>query len=283
MTDQPPSPTPPEPSIPTPSEPPAERLVNTRKQAGQATSAKAFIADTPDEDDPLLAFRPYQHKQPRSNSITPDLQRRFIATLAATGIVRQAARSIGRSLEALYRLRGLTGAEGFAEAWEAALRRGVHRLEDCALERAIKGVPTPIVSGGKMLGTWDKPDNGLLRFLLQYRLPAIYSPKAQELGPGHPLYEEMKESLTKQLHEFQDQQRRDTGARALAWQTYRRRQFHHQRLADGPDAPMPPDPWDGSDENGYPALPASGFSDRLDRAAEILAQMEKEMPYDKPL
>lgn len=168
--------------------------MNTRKQAGQATSAKAFIADTPDEDDPLLAFRPYQHKQPRSNSITPDLQRRFIATLAATGIVRQAARSIGRSLEALYRLRGLTGAEGFAEAWEAALRRGVHRLEDCALERAIKGVPTPIVSGGKMLGTWDKPDNGLLRFLLQYRLPAIYSPKAQELGPGHPLYEEMKES-----------------------------------------------------------------------------------------
>ena len=43
------------------------------------------------ENDPLLDFLPYCHKQPRSNSITPDVQRAFILELAATGIVKAAA------------------------------------------------------------------------------------------------------------------------------------------------------------------------------------------------
>lgn len=34
-----------------------------------------------------LEFAPFVHVAPRRNSITPDKQRRFIATLAATGIV----------------------------------------------------------------------------------------------------------------------------------------------------------------------------------------------------
>jgi hypothetical protein len=56
------------------------------------------------EGDPLLGFAPYLHKQPRRNSITPDRQRAFIAALAASGIVTQAARAIGASLEALYKI-----------------------------------------------------------------------------------------------------------------------------------------------------------------------------------
>ena len=63
-------------------------------------------------DDPLLGFAPYLHAAPRRNSITPERQREFIAALAATGIVTQAARQIGASLEALYRLRHQPGAEG---------------------------------------------------------------------------------------------------------------------------------------------------------------------------
>ncbi|MCR2833528.1 hypothetical protein [Parerythrobacter lacustris] len=104
----------------------------TRKTPRQATSAVAHVAPEPEDDDPLLAFAPYCHTAPRRNSITPDLQRRFISTLAATGIVKQAAKSIGRSLEALYKMRHRPGAEGFAAAWDAALERGVQRLEDCA-------------------------------------------------------------------------------------------------------------------------------------------------------
>ncbi|WP_247739592.1 hypothetical protein [Qipengyuania flava] len=163
---------------------------STRKIARQATSAVAHVAPEPDADDPLLAFAPFLHKAPRRNSITPDLQRRFVATLAATGIVKLAAKRIGKSLEALYKLRARPGAEGFATAWDAALERGVQRLEDIALERAMLGTRTPIVSGGEILGHWNKPDNALLRFLLQHRLPERYG--VHDLKPGHPVYESIR-------------------------------------------------------------------------------------------
>ena len=64
--------------------------------------------------------------------------------------------------------------------------RGVQRLEDCALERSLNGTPTPIVSGGAILGTWDKPDNTLLRFLLQHRLPQKYAAQKPDPAPGGP-------------------------------------------------------------------------------------------------
>lgn len=78
---------------------------NKRAIPRQATSAVAYEAGPPSPDDPLLSFTPVPHARPRSNSITPDLQRAFIAHLAATGIVQSAARHIGKSMEALYKLR----------------------------------------------------------------------------------------------------------------------------------------------------------------------------------
>ncbi len=173
----------------------------TRAIARQGTSAVANPGPAPEDDDPLLGFAPYLHPAPRSNSITPERQRRFIATLAATGIVQQAARSIGKSMEALYKLKHKPGAEGFAGAWDAALERGVQRLEDCALMRATQGTPTPIVSGGKLLDWYDKPDNTLLRFLLQHRLPEKYG--VQRIQPGHPVYESIKKEV------LEEQDRRD--------------------------------------------------------------------------
>ena len=87
-----------------------------RQPPRPATSSVAHVAAPPEDDDPLLAFAPCLHTAPQRNSLTPDLQRRLIATLAATGIVKRAAKSIGRSLEALYQLRHRPGAEGFAGA-----------------------------------------------------------------------------------------------------------------------------------------------------------------------
>src|ERR1700712_3287760 len=90
----------------------------TASRPYKRTSAAAFQADPPDADDPLLSFAPYVHEAPRRNSLTPERQQAFIAALAASGIVTQAAREIGASLEALYKLRNRKGAEGFAAAWE---------------------------------------------------------------------------------------------------------------------------------------------------------------------
>lgn len=115
----------------------------------------------------MLSFAPYLHTAPRRNSITPERQRAFIASLAATGLVTQAARHVGASLEALYRLPHRPGAEGFSAAWDMAIDRGIARLEDCAVELAIRGEELPIVSAGKLLGTFRKHNFGHIRFVLQ--------------------------------------------------------------------------------------------------------------------
>ena len=142
---------------------------------GRRTARVAFSGDALDDDDPLLSFPPYVHRVPRRNSITPDRQRAFVSALAGSGIVTQAARSIGASLEALYKLRRLEGAEGFAAAWDLAVERGFARLEDCALERAIAGEERPIVRGGEVVAVWRRYDTALLVFLLRQRRAETYN------------------------------------------------------------------------------------------------------------
>jgi hypothetical protein len=165
------------------------------------TSATAFTADPPDPDDPLLAFVPVPHVAPRRNSITADRQRAFIAALAASGIVTQAAREIGASLEALYKLRNRPGAEGFRAAWDAALDRGVERLEDCALARALEGEQRPIVSGGKLLGWYTRHDNSLVQFLLRQRRSERFSAgnRAGNLRPGDSGYERIRKEIEAEI------------------------------------------------------------------------------------
>ena len=157
-------------------------LACTSPRPSRRTSRTAFTAPPPESDDPLLAFAPYLHSAPRGNSIVPDKQRKFIATLAATGIVTQAARAIGASLEALYKLRHRPGAEGFAAAWDAALRIGAERLEDCALERAL--------AEDWLHDGWTGRGDALLIYLLQRRGP--FRVDERDLVPGHPVYERLK-------------------------------------------------------------------------------------------
>ena len=160
----------------------------------QRTSYMAYRGgEEPDADDPLLAFAPVPHKQLRHNSISPARQRAFIAHLGATGIVTQAAKHIGASLEALYRLRNKAGAEGFRAAWHEAVDRGIARIEDGALQRAIEGVEKPIVSGGKLLGWYRVHNEALVMFFLRNRRPERFSEQLTiSLKPGDPLYEKIK-------------------------------------------------------------------------------------------
>ncbi|WP_199799728.1 hypothetical protein [Pseudoblastomonas halimionae] len=157
----------------------------------------AFVGDEPRADDPLLAFAPYLHARPRRNSITPDKQRAFVSHLAATGIVSDAARHIGRSMEALYKLRARPGAEGFAAAWDAAVERGVDRLEHGALARAIQGTPVwKVTPDGDMMTYGTKHNEALVMFFLRHRRPERY---AAEVKPGHPLYERIRHEVLGEL------------------------------------------------------------------------------------
>nr|WP_245173820.1 hypothetical protein [Erythrobacter sp. A6_0] len=173
------------------------RLTPTRAIARQATSAVAFVGPEPGADDPLLGFAPFIHKQPRRNSITPDKQRAFIAHLAATGIVSKAARHIGRSMEALYKLRARPGAEGFANAWDAAVERGVDHLEHSALARAIEGTPVwKAMPDGGMMSYGTKHNEALVMFFLRNRRPDKY---AAHVTAGHPLYERIRAEILEEM------------------------------------------------------------------------------------
>ncbi|MEO5707480.1 MAG: hypothetical protein ABIT10_11635 [Alteraurantiacibacter sp.] len=178
----------------------------TRATPRQATSYMTVRdGPLPSPDDPLLQFAPVPHVAPRRNSITPNRQREFIANLAATGIVSEAARAIGASMEALYKLRHKAGAEEFSAAWDAAVDRGVERLEDGALARAIRGEERMVVSGGQVLGTEIRHNDALVMFFLKHRRAARYG---TEVRPGQPLYERIRAEVIAQYERdnYQDEE-----------------------------------------------------------------------------
>ena len=176
--------------------PPVPPVTCTRKTRRHATSYMAFRGEPLDPDDPLLGFKPVPHKAPRYNSIGPARQRAFIAHLAATGIVAEAARHIGASLEALYKLRDKAAGEEFSAAWDRAIDRAVARVEGGALQRSIEGAPRPIVSGGKLLGWYRVHNEALVMFFLRTRRPERYGADlARQLKPGNPLYEKLKREV----------------------------------------------------------------------------------------
>lgn len=186
----------------------------TRATPRQGTSYMAYRHEPLDPGDPLLGFRPVMHKRPRRNSITPARQRAFIASLAECGIVTQAARSIGASMEALYKLRNWPGAEEFRAAWDAAVDRGVMRLEDTALARAIEGEERMVVSGGKLMGYETRHNDQLVMFFLRNRRGARYAPDWRSIRPGHPLYEKIKAEVI-EAYRAQEEEDEEASVEAL--------------------------------------------------------------------
>lgn len=165
------------------------------KGGNARTSYMSAPGDPPAPDDPLLAFTPAPRSNPRKNTLTAARQRDFIAALAASGIVTQAARAVGASTDALYKLRHKPGAEEFSAAWDEAIDRGMQRLEDCALARAIAGEERLVVSAGKVLGMEIRHNDSLVMFFLKNRLAGRYG---SNIRPGHPLYERIREEVLAQ-------------------------------------------------------------------------------------
>ena len=177
----------------------AFRLSCASAHPSQRTSRAAFTGPEPSPDDPLLGFRPFLHPCPRRNSITPDRQRAFIAALAASGSVRQAARAIGASVEALYNLRARGGAEEFAAAWEKAIDLGIARLEDTALARAIEGELRPVVARGEIIGEYRVHNEALVMFLLRHRRSRRYGPVHERPAPDGPSHGEIMDGIMVKL------------------------------------------------------------------------------------
>ena len=147
--------------------------------------------EPPAEDDPLLFFAPVPLKQVKRNGLTPERQRAFISALAAGGVVTDAAREVGATVEAFYQLRNRPGAEEFRAAWDAAVDRAIARVEAAAVGRAINGEDRMVVSAGELMGYERRFHESLVMFMLRSRRPDRYGQDWRALRPGHPVYEKI--------------------------------------------------------------------------------------------
>lgn len=88
----------------------------------------------------------------------------FLTALSQTGCVRDACARAGMSNTSAYRLRARH--QGFARAWERALKQAMPTIQQAAYERAVLGWDEPIVYAGKIVGVRRRYSDALLRLLL---------------------------------------------------------------------------------------------------------------------
>lgn len=125
-------------------------------------------------------------RKPRKDGWTPQRQVDFIAALADTGCVVEAARAAGMSPMSCYRLR--RESPQFAAAWEAALPHAARRLVDLAFDRVIHGSDEPIFDkAGHRIGRRMRHNDRLLMFLLRAYMPERFRHAHQSVrGPAEP-------------------------------------------------------------------------------------------------
>ena len=99
----------------------------------------------------------------------------FLAALAETGMVCDAAAQAGVPRASLYRKKAADA--DFAAAWAAALEAGLDRLRDEAVRRARDGVEETVWHRGVAVGTVRRYSDQLLMFLLRAHQPALYREK----------------------------------------------------------------------------------------------------------
>lgn len=135
---------------------------------------------------PMLDFTPVPRKKRRHDGWTPERQRGFIEALAKSGSVARAAEAVNMAKEGAYQLRLHPEAAEFRRAWDAALDYGVRVLADAALDRAIHGVPVPIMHAGEQVGERRVFNERLTMFHLRHRLPRTYGHGGLGRGTRHP-------------------------------------------------------------------------------------------------
>ena len=111
------------------------------------------------------AFSPVPIRK-RTDGWTRARQAAFLGALAETRSVSAAARKVRMARETAYRLRKLRGAESFAAAWDAVLKRVTPDRRKVTPQerarRAIEGLLKPMMYRGKHVGTVRKADNSAL-------------------------------------------------------------------------------------------------------------------------
>ena len=175
---------------------PADKAGHALDGADDLADVPSDLAVTPDEPP---AYDPADYRwvpvrrRPRRDGWTEEKQRRFIETLADTGVVELAAKAVGLTRESAYQLRRSPHAVAFARAWDAARHHAGGTLEDIAFERAIEGQEQNVFNEyGEVIATKHVHNDRLLMFLLRHLKPERYGRDALReppppLAPGATL------------------------------------------------------------------------------------------------
>jgi len=131
-------------------------------------------------------------RKPRVDGWTEEKQRRFIETLADTGLVNLAAKAVGMTREGAYALRRAEHGAAFARAWDTARQHAGGLCEDMLFERAIAGTEQEVLDNyGNVVATRLVHDNGLLKWLLTHLKPERYGgarlPGAEPKATAEPV------------------------------------------------------------------------------------------------
>ena len=148
------------------------------------------------EPSPPARLTPPPYRASAPNKWCPARMADFLRALAASQCVAEAARSVGMTRQAAYRLRARLKGEPFDIAWEAAFQHGYDALAEAALERAIHGVEVPVFHKGEQVGSYRRFDERLTCFLLARRNPV----GAQTLGRYTAAAEFWSERWDQMLH-----------------------------------------------------------------------------------
>jgi hypothetical protein len=164
--------------------------------------------DTLDLTQPLpeeLAFTPVPRHGTQKRKIDADVQRAFIAALAASGSVRHAARTVGFTATSLYPLRHHAEGGSFARAWDRAVSYGARQVLDTLMDHAINGAPeTLLLPDGSTLER-RRYNSRTMQWIVAHHFPESYA-TADGLSDHGGLSENLKKLKAKWRKEWEEEQ-----------------------------------------------------------------------------
>jgi hypothetical protein len=165
--------------------PPKDRLAIRRRQAAEREADERLreqrervsppVHSYEEDDDPALALVKAEVPDSgvRRDGWTADRRIHFLELLEEHGSILAAARAVGMSRRAVYRL--LPRAPAFAAAFEAAMSRVTATLADTLFDRALHGHEVPVMHAGDVVATRTVHHDMLGLYLLRVRDPLNYA------------------------------------------------------------------------------------------------------------
>lgn len=114
------------------------------------------------------------------NKLITERQQAFLDAYRYSGMVKEAAETIGRSREMHYG--AMRTSDAYREAFALVQSDVAVELEEEARRRAVDGVKVPILYRGKVIGYDTRRSDALLIFLLEANNPEKFAGIKEELG-----------------------------------------------------------------------------------------------------